>query len=542
MEEGGWEFFFDEDTAELYCEFFGLLEHSKGRFAGQPFRLEPWQLFIVWQLFGWKRNSDGSRRFRRLFLTIGRKNGKSTFAAALEVLLGLFDGEQGSEVYVGATKLEQAKIIHDEAERMVRKSRWIHKHSIITKNNIAFPSSNSFCRPVGSDKPFDGLNPHGVIFDEMHAWREHHRGFYDTLTTGSAARSQPLRITISTKGDEKSLIFNEELDYSRRVVEGEVSDDAVLVLIYEMDKDDDLWDETCWPKANPNLGVSVSLTYLREQANESKNKTTGAKRFERYHGNRTITSVDSPVTADLWDKCTGQLTDWQDAVSIGAGVDLGGRDDLAAYAITCRYVHEVRRPEVKRGKCPSCGEKRDGDECSQCEETIYRLESRSRAFIAKDASRDLTEEPFRTWIETGQLVVCDYVVSELKRELIADCQEIGCRTVCFDPYQAAQLAEELEAEGLEPVKMPQNCSQFNEPIHDWISAMSEGRFVADKSDLILRWAALNMAIRQNAACQWMPDKRSSSEKIDPVVAMLMSQRAAGIATQYLSPTDLYLST
>ena len=538
--ENEFPYYFDEKAAEFYCDCFpALLRHSKGKFARELFRLSPWQKFIVWMLFGWKRE-DGTRKYRRLFKTVARKNGKSTFAAAIELLGVTIDGEEGAEVYIGATKLDQAKIIHEEAERMLAKSPELARLATVTKNNIAFASSNSFARPLGSDKPFDGLNPHIVIFDEMHAWKEHHRGFYDTLTTGSASRTQPIQVTISTKGDDKSLIFNEDLEYARGVLAGDIKDEALLVFIFELDQEDDVFDEDVWIKANPNLGVSVSLEYLREQANEAKNKPTGEKRFERYHANRTVTSIDSPINADLWDSLqVEELSDWRDAYSIGCGIDLGGRDDLAAYAFTLRFEHQKTHPKIVDGVCPRCLVSSDFSNCDRCEVIVWRYETWAKAFISEDTSRDLTQEPFATWIHEGKLTVCRYVMTELRESLIGDAQRIGCEYFCFDPYQAQSLAEELEREGLKPVKMAQNVSQFTETLEECLSALAEGRFSSKKSDEVLRWAALNMSVRTSNN-GIMPDKPKSKEKIDPFVAALMSLRASGFGRPRIDPMSLFV--
>jgi phage terminase large subunit-like protein len=539
--ESDFPYYFCEKTAELYCDFFpALFCHSKGRFAGEPFKLSPWQKFIVWCLFGWKRE-NGKRRFRKLFKTVARKNGKSTFAAAIELLMAKLDGEKGAEVYIGATKLDQAKIIHEEAERMLRKSPQMMRLATIHKNNIAFLSDNSFARPLGSDKPFDGLNPHCVLFDEMHAWKEHHRGFYDTLTTGSASRDQPLQVTISTKGDDKSLIFNEDLEYARNVVMGEIKDESLLVAIFELDDDDDMFDEANWIKSNPNLGVSVSIEYLQEQIREAKHKATGEKKFERYHANRTVTSVDSPIVAEVWDSLTvDQLSDWRDAESIGMGVDLGGRDDLAAYAIVFKYQHSSRFAPVKDGQCVKCKRTTQSEECQDCETPVWRYEAISSAFIASQTRRDLTQEPFASWIHEGKLTVSEFVLSDLQESLINDAQSYGVEHICFDPYQAAKLAEDLEREGMKPVKMPQNYSQFTETIEEFLSALSEGRFASLRSDEVLRWSALNMALKSNAIGV-MCDKGSSKQKIDPIVAMMMGIRASSLGRRRIKPSNLFLS-
>ena len=213
------------------------------------------------------------------------------------------------------------------------------------------------------------------------------------------------------------------------------------------------------------------------------------------------------MSAEIWDACSGPLSDWLLSDGIGAGVDIGGRDDLAAYALSAKF---------------ETGTDKEG-------RPIYRHEVKSTAFIATDTKRDLNAEPFRTWIDQGKLIVSDYVISTLKEYLIEDCQAFGVEYVAYDPYQATQLAEDLENEGLKPVKMPQNHGHFSETIADYHLQISEGRFKPDENDTVLRWCALNMAINRDSRDRMMPDKKHSKEKIDAAVAMLMAQRASNLA-------------
>lgn len=509
---------FDWDEASDFCDIFpALLRHSKGEWAGHPFHLSPWQMFIVANVHGWKRRSDDTRRIRKVFVSVARKNGKTSLCAGEELIMVSLDGEPGAEVYIGATKLDQAKLIHDEAERMLKQSPHMARHADILKNNISFPGTNSFARPLGSDAPFDGLNPSATFFDELHAWKELHRKFYDTMTTGSGSRRQPIQWTITTAGDEKSLLYLEEYNYACGVVRGDYHDDSLFAMIFELDKDDDPFadefDFELLIKSNPNLGVSVKREYLEEKLTEARNKPSAKNRFKRYHGNRSVSSVEDAISAEQWDGCAAKLSDWMESDGIGAGVDLGGRDDLAAYAMAAKFqIGEKAADDKDAPRVP-----------------IYRHEVRSRAFIAKDTKRDLTEEPFATWIHEGKLEVCEYVISELKERLLEDCQALGIEYVAYDPYQAAQLAEELEAEGLKPVKMAQNHGQFNETVQDYQLQVSEGRFTPDIDDEVLRWCALNMSLNRNSKDQVMPDKGHSSEKIDAAVAMLMAKRASNLA-------------
>lgn len=501
-----WPYEFDAVTAERACAFFPLaLRHSIGEWAGTPFELSDWQLFVVWCVFGWKQRADGCRRFRKCYISVARKNGKSTMAAAIALLLLIADGEQGAQVFVGATKHEQACIVHGEAERMIRStsSPMLRKMCELHRNNISVPSSNSFMRPCSSDKPYDGLGPHGVIFDELHAYRETHRPFYETMVSGSAARRQPLEVIITTAGDNNSLIWKEEDAYISQVVEGVIENNRVFGFIARLDKDDNPFDETNWAKANPNLGLSVKPEYLREKAHDAEHKSLAYNIFLRYHCNMEVSSVEQALTRELWDSAKGTLTDWSDADCLGAGFDIGGRDDLAGAAICARFL---------------IGEDEDGEQ-------QWRYEFRTRGYLSSKTTRDLQKEPCASWIQRDKLTCVEHVIPKLRDDLLAECRQYGCKEVAFDPHNARQCADELEQEGMELVLMPQTCGHFNEPIRELISALKAGRVTHD-GDEVLRWCMLNMTIKQNARSEWMPDKSTSQEKIDVAVAALMAFRTA----------------
>lgn len=514
-------YYFDESEANAVCEFFPLaLRHSKGKFAKLPFELEPWQVFITWTLFGWKRCADHTRRFRKAYLSYARKNGKSTQAAGYGLYGLTWDSEPGAEIYVSATKKEQAQCVFTEAERMRRSSADLSRLSKNHTNNIFVEETNSFFRPTSSDKPLDGPNPHFVIFDELHAWRQVHRKFYDTMVTGGASRTQPMQITITTAGDDKSLIWLEEYNYSAAVTRGEIEDESVFTFIAEIDDDDDPLDPACWIKANPNLGVSVSEEYLHDQARDAQNKPSFYSVFVSKHCNKITSSKQSAFDMDAWDACEGDLSDWRDADAFGAGVDLGGRDDLAAAAIVARFPHETITND-------------DGDE-----QTIYRYEVQVRVYLAEDSPRDVTKQPFAAWVHGGQLTVCKHPIARLQADLIQDCSDLGVSEVAYDPYNGQQLSEDLSAEGLKAAKMAQNYSMFNEPIGDLLEAVLAGRFVHDGNPL-LRWAVKNAVTVKDRQLRVMFDKSASSEKIDPAVAMTMAFRIASTA-QTRASGSLYL--
>lgn len=508
-------FHFDARTAAKVCNFFPLmLRHSIGEFAGHPFELEPWQAFGVWCLFGWKRDSDNTRRFRKCYWSMSRKNGKSSFAAGLAHYLAMGDvdpktgrPEAVGQILLTATKKDQAKVVYSEADRMRLQSPTLKQMTDVRYETITYKHNGSYIRMVSSDKPFDGLNPHCVVMDELHAWGEHHRKFYDTMVTGSASRSQPMHLIITTAGDDKSMLWLEEYGYSCQVADGDLKDETLFSLIFELDEKDDPSDESSWIKANPNLGVSVNLDYLRQRWAEDKHTAIGRNRFTRYHGNRVVTSTEKAFDVQLWRKCAGELSNWREADAVAGGIDLGSRDDLAAYGLCARFkVGEVD------------------------DQPIYRYEVKARTFIADDTIRDLTKVPFATWIHGGHLKKSRYAIPELQANLIDDCQEYEIKTLAYDPYNGQQLGDELTKEGLTPVRMAQNQSQFNEAIRDFQHLITEGR-LKHNGDPLLEWCVGNAIISRDRQDRWMFDKRESIEKIDALVAVVMAYRMASLAPQ-----------
>lgn len=506
---------FDAKAASKVCRFFpAVIKHSIGRYAGMPFELEPWQVFCVSNIFGWKRDCDLTRRFRKAYRSMGRKNGKSTWDAAESIYMAGFDHnpikgcvEPVAQVVLSASKREQVdKVVFAEAKRMRERSQAVSKRTEFVRREIRFPQNHGEIITTGSDKPYDGLNPHRVGMDELHAWREHHRDFYNTMVTGSGFRDQPLISIITTAGDDRSYLWKEIYEYASGVANGAIDDDSYFSFVAELDENDDPLDESVWIKANPNLGVSIQLDYLQAQAREAKQSAVALNRFTRYHCNRLVSALEKPFDLELWDSCKAELSDWRDADAIGAGVDLGGRDDLAAYALVARFP---------------LGEDTEGN-------PLWRFEAKVRCFIAEDTERDLTRQPFAGWKYSELLKVCKFPTNDLFGSLVEECGAMEVSDVAYDPYNGQKLSEDLLAEGIKAYRMAQSQVMFNEPIHDFLQAIRERRFNHD-GNLLLRWCVNNTQIARDRNDRWMYDKRASSEKIDAVVALTMAFRVATLA-------------
>jgi len=516
---------FDDTLASIACDFFPLcLKHSIGKDAGLAFVLEDWQVMLVGSLFGWVRDDDNSRRFRKFYLSLGRKNGKSCLGAGLALYCASLDinpetrvPESVAQVILAATKREQIeKVIFSEVSRMVEQSPYLKSRSQIMNKQVLFRHNQGSIACVGSDKSYDGLNASLVLLDELHAWKHHHQDFYNTMQTGSASRTQPLIGTLTTAGDEKSFIWLDEYRHAKAVATNEYQDESLLSLIYETDDEDDPLDESVWLKANPNLDVSVRCSYLTEQAQRASTRLT-INRFTRYHGNRLVTSSEQAFNIDAWDSCCDDLSDWSEADAIGVGCDLGGRDDFAAWGMVARFID---------------GEKSDQTSDDQDEHAspyVFRYECQAFVYIAEDTERDLTAPPFANWIHEGRIKVAKYPITDMKADILEASYEYEFDDgIAYDPHNGQQFAEDLEQEGLLVARMPQTFAMFNEPLNDFSQAMIDGR-LRHSGCPVLRWMIGNAIACRDRQDRWMIDKRKSADKVDGVVSIVMGYRRAMVA-------------
>jgi phage terminase large subunit-like protein len=506
----GFEFVFDRELAEFAIEAFPMLfRHTIGQHADTPFELSPWQAFIVGSLFGWV-DHERLRRFRRAYVSVARKQGKSTLAAGIAILMAAFDNEEQAQVYIGATKFDQAKIVFNEAQRMIRRSAILQRLFDCKVAQLNHTRTNSYIRPLGSDKAFDGLNPHVIVLDEIHAWKEQHRPFFNTIRTGSAARSQPLLFLITTAGDNLSTIWKEENKYAIDVSEGRVVDEITFGFVACLDPSDDIFDESAWPKAMPNLGVSVQAEYFRQEAIKARESNQEKNVFTRYYANREVTSNEQAIDPSFWDDClVTELGDWRKASAVCAGIDAGGVNDLMAYSIVARFpdgVDDDKRPR-------------------------WRYELRSQCYIDAETTRNLKESPWLDWVQSKKLIVTSNLYARVREDLIADMLRYKVKQVGFDPWNMQQMAEEMQRAGFEPIRIQQSRYAMHEPTSMLLDLIRKKKITHDGTQPIYRWALGNLVVNVDANNRWMPDKKKSGEKIDPVVASIMALRCASLAAQ-----------
>jgi phage terminase large subunit-like protein len=509
--ERGWKF--DADRAARACSFFPLcLKHSIGEWSDAAFELAPWQAFLVWSLFGWIGIQTGLRKYRKALISVARKNGKTTLAAGLELKQIYWDepDEPGAQVFCVATKEDQAKLLYSEAERMVNKSIFLSGQTKIRKApaSITYTRNGSFLKALGSDSDgTDGHNPHCVVMDELHAWREKHRPLKEKLSSGGGARRQPLEIIITTAGDSDSLLWIEEDDYARNVIEfanrGQVFDDRYLSFVATLDEGDDPLSEANWGKSNPNLGVSAKVEYLRDEAVKARNAPTELNKFLRYFVNVRTEASERAIGDETW-QLGAAPTSFQPGDACHGGIDLGRSKDFTAVAL-CFPIYGINA---------------DG------ETVVVRWELLTRCWTCSDGLFDVHREPFASWIRDGLLRCCkgnsvDY--AEVEAECVKLAETYSVLSWAYDKTFARELAQRLQDfHGMPIFAFTQSHNFYNEPLRRFIEReLPEGRIIHG-NDPLLNWQAANLQVDRNAKDQWMPDKGNSKRKIDSMVASLMA--------------------
>jgi phage terminase large subunit-like protein len=301
----------NETKANLPIRFIeGALTHSKGRqFAGKPFLLTKWQKPIVRSLFG-TLTPEGLRQYRTALVELPRKNGKTQLAAAIALYLLIADGEPGAEIYSAASDKEQARLVYGEAKRMIESSPLLAPGSAkrlrgapqvqIYRDAIVVPETQSVYRVLSSEGlTKHGLNPHGVVFDELHAIKN--REIWDVLTTGQGTRDQPLTVAITTAGYDRTSVCYELHEYARKVRAGIVQDPSFFSVYYGAPDDADWRDPGVWKAANPALGDFLNEEYLNVEFRQASELPARQNAFRQLYLNQWVSQSTRWIDLALWD-------------------------------------------------------------------------------------------------------------------------------------------------------------------------------------------------------------------------------------------------
>ena len=521
-------FYYNHAAADHAVEFFDKLKHSKGEWGRKPFYLEPWQEYdIVRQVFGWLKKESHMRVYRELWVEVAKKNGKSTFGAGLALYLTVADNEPGAEVYSVATKLDQAKIVHSEAVRMARASTDLSTHVTTLKNNISVPLLGSKYEPVGSDSAnLDGINPSGVLADEIHRWRD--RDLWDVSEQSMATRREPLLAALTTAGTGRTSFCYQHRDYLLKVLQGIItSDQTVYPYIATLDghdsadaKDrDDPYDPKNWIKANPNLGVSIKLTELTDQAAKARTSVAQENAFLRYRMNIWTEQSVRWLPMRKWDQCGGDWArDENGELSLDGmlgqecygGLDMATTFDIAAFVLAFPRPHD-------------------------------RFRLLPFFFLPEDVVEERwrrDKAPYPEWVKEGliELTPGDAIDYNYIRDRIIELSTVyDIREVAFDPHNAIATAQDLEKAAVKMLAFRQAPLSMSPP-SKLFEILVRRRELEHGNNKVLRWMASNVATKHDSQDNIMPCKQRSAEKIDGIIASVM---AVGRASLRLNQRSVY---
>jgi len=503
----------DEQLGDHVIDFFHkYLRHSKGRWAGQPFELAPWQQKIIRTLFGWVR-PNGRRRFRRAYIEVPKKNGKSTLASGIGLYLLLADGEPGAEVYSVAADREQANIVHREAMNMVEASDELSAIVDVRRShyNIIYGQTKSHYRSLsGTGRVKEGHNASGLIFDELHVWPN--RDVWDRMIYSGRTRTQPLMFVITTAGDDMESICREQHDYARQIERGDVLDQRVFSYIRAADPEAEIGDRAIWRKANPSLGITFDEDELAHDLGEAKKSLAALASWKRYSLNIWQTGTNPWLSMDRWAACGDEFpVPILHGRDCWLGLDLAKTSDMTAAVLVFRDDEEYRVLPY--------------------------------FWLPEDAARDKRKiVPYLQWHEAGVLEltegnVCDYTF--VRQRIVELSQRFNLHKLLYDPYNAEHLVQQLvEEDGLQAEAFKQTIDNYAEPTAEFERLVASGK-LRHPNNPILNWQAGHVQVRTDISGNKRPVKPKENDvrKVDGIVAAIMG--LAGALKGDVSPTGCF---
>lgn len=496
---------FNLEKASRPIEFIEkFCKHSKGKWAGQPVKLELFQKAMIQAIYGFVHKETGLRRCREVFILLGRKNGKSTLMSALGLYMLVGDGEGGAETYTVATKKDQARIVFSEACNMVSQSPALRKHLKKRKSDLYFPVTFGKFEPLASESnSLDGLNSHCVIMDELHAIKD--RNLYDVMKQSMTAREQPILFMITTAGFVRECIFDDIYSYACKVLDGVIEDERFLAFIYELDDRNEWTDFKAWEKANPGLGTIKNYNELAANVERAKNEPNFLPTVLTKDFNIRETKSEAWLSFDIVNnEETFDIEKLRGYYAIG-GVDLSATTDLTAATVI-----------VWNSK----------------EDKLYVL---TQCFMPADTIKQRSEEdkvPYDRWAERGLITLCpgnrvDYrYVTDWFIEL-RDKYGIYTYWIGYDSWNSPAWVEDMEnrmgyVKNVTLIPVIMGAKTLSAPMKELKADLMSKKIVYNNNP-ILKWALTNLQVEVDKNENIRPVKgRNKRQRIDPAVSLIIA--------------------
>ena len=496
-------YIFDEEKANRPIQFIEkFCKHSKGKWAGKPVKLELFQKAFIQALFGFVDSETGLRKYKKGALFIGRKNGKSTMDSGIGSFLLTKDGEGGAEIYSVAVKKDQAKIVWEEAKRMIKKSPELSKRIRCLVGGMYYDATESFFKALASDSnSLDGLNAHGVIADEVHAWKD--KNLLDVMYDSMSAREQPLLLETSTMGTVRESVFDNEYEYFEEIIKGyeghsDIVDETVLPVIYELDNADEWQNEDSWYKANPGLGTIKNIKDLRDKVQRAINNPNELTNLLCKDFNVRQNNQDRWLDYETANnESTYNIEEIQDSYAVG-GVDLSSTTDLTCATILI----------VKNGR-------------KYCLQQYFIAEQNLQHKIQDD------KIPYDIWEQQGLVTLCEGAkinyscVSDWFNRMIND-YDIRAVYIGYDPWNSQYWVEEMRNYGYEMIEIRQGARTMSNPMKTLYADLAE-KALNYNNNPILKWCLLNTSVKRDENDNIRPVKgQQQRARIDGCVSLIIA--------------------
>ncbi len=492
--------YYDKDAADFAVAFIESLCHTKGTWAGKPFELIDWQEQIIRDLFGILK-PNGYRQFNTAYVEIPKKMGKSELAAAVALLLCCGDGEERAEVYGCAADRQQASIVFEVAADMVRMCPALSRRIKIrqSQKRMIYTPTNSFYQVLSAEAyTKHGLNVSGVIFDELHT--QPNRNLFDVMTQGSGdARMQPLYFLITTAGTDTHSICYEQHQKAKDIIEGRKIDPTFYPVIYGADDGDDWTSPKVWKKANPSLGVTVSIDKVKTACESAKQNPGEENSFRQLRLNQWVKQAVRWMPMEKWDKCAFAVNEkeLEGCVCYG-GLDLSSTTDITAFVLVFPPIDESDKFVLLP--------------------YFWIPEDNIDLRVRRD------HVPYDVWERQGHLMttegnVVHYGFIEHFIEKLGE--RFNIREIAFDRWGAVQMVQNLEGMGFTVVPFGQGFKDMSPPTKELMKLVLEEK-IAHGGHPVLRWNMDNIFIKKDPAGNIKADKAKSTEKIDGAIAAIMA--------------------
>lgn len=485
--------YFNESVVDKAINFIGTLKHFMGKSSGKHFKLENWQQFIIANIVGWYWTDGNTRRFTSSYIEVSRKNGKTALAAALCLYYLIADGEDGAEVDLAANSKEQAKIAFEFCSSFSKQLDPKGKYLKPYRDNVQFALNNSKLKVFAADdSKLDGFNASFGLIDEYHAAKN--SKVRDVIKSSMGMRNNPHLCTITTAGFDKTLPCYKLRSTSIEILNKLKTDDSMFIAIYSLDDKDNWTDKDNWVKCTPNLNITVTSKYIKEQVQSAINNPSEEV------GVKTKTLNLWCDVADVWlpesyiVKASKDihLEDFRDCECY-IGVDLSATSDLTAVS----YLIE--------------------------KDNIYYF--KTDYYLPESALVDKPDrETYKLWkqqglitITTGNVTDYDYITNDI----VAASNILNIQKIGYDKWNATQWAIHATEIGLPLEEYPQTMGNFNRPTKELERLILSGNTVIDNNE-ITRWCFRNVELKSDYNGNVKPNKGIKSKKIDGVIAIIQA--------------------